>query len=102
MQSYLKYAGHLTCPYIVSTIVHMLVQTLYKNGNSIAVTIPRQYLKELNLKEGSEVVVEKQDKILRISSKTTALASNVDIKFMKMLDEFVVDHEDVLQKLATK
>ena len=80
----------------------MLVQTLYKNGNSIAVTIPRQYLKELNLKEGSEVVVEKQDKILRISSKTTALASNVDIKFMKMLDEFVVDHEDVLQKLATK
>ncbi len=80
----------------------MLVQTLYKNGNSIAVTIPRQYLEELNLKEGSEVVVEKQGKELRISSKTKALASDVDIKFMKMLDEFVIDHEDVLQKLATK
>jgi len=80
----------------------MLVQTLYKNGNSIAVTIPRQFLEELNLKEGSEVVVEKQGKDLRISSKTKALASDVDVKFMKMLDEFVVDHEDVLQKLATK
>jgi putative addiction module antidote len=80
----------------------MLVQTLYRNGNSIAVTIPRQYLEELNLKEGSEVVVEKQGKYLRIFSKTKALASGVDVKFMKMLDEFVVDHEDVLQKLATK
>ena len=82
--------------------MNMLVQTLYKNGNSIAVTIPRQFLAELNLKEGSEVVVEKQGKDLRISSKTKALASGVDVKFMKMLDEFVVDHEDVLQKLATK
>lgn len=80
----------------------MLVQTLYKNGNSIAVTIPRQYLEELNLKEGSKVVVEKQGKELRISSKTKALASDVDVKFMKMLDEFVVEHEDVLQKLAAK
>lgn len=80
----------------------MLIQTLYRNGNSIAVTIPRQYLEELNLKEGSEVVVEKQGKELRISSKTKALTTGVDVKFMKMLDEFVVDHEDVLQKLAKK
>ena len=80
----------------------MLTQKLYRNGNSIAVTIPRQYLEELNLKEGSEVVVEKRDKELRISSKTNALATGVDVKFMKTLDEFVMDHEDVLRKLATK
>ena len=80
----------------------MLIQTLYKNGNSIAVTIPRQYLEELNLKEGSEVVVEKHGKELRISSKNKALAPNVDAKFMKMVDEFVADHEDVLKTLATK
>lgn len=80
----------------------MLIQTLYKNGNSIAVTIPRQYLEELNLKEGSEVVVEKQGRELRISSKNKVLASDVDAKFMKMVDEFVSDHEDVLKKLAAK
>jgi putative addiction module antidote len=80
----------------------MLIQTLYKNGNSIAVTIPRQYLEELNLKEGSEVVVEKQGKELRISSKNKVLASDVDVKFMKMVDDFVSDHEDVLKKLAAK
>jgi len=80
----------------------MLIQTLYKNGNSVAVTIPRQYLEELNLKEGSEVVVEKQGKELRISSKNKALAPDVDAKFMKMVDEFVTDHEDVLKALAVK
>jgi putative addiction module antidote len=80
----------------------MLIQTLYKNGNSIAVTIPRQYLEELNLREGSEVVVEKQGKELRISSKNKALAADVDAKFMKMVDEFVTDHEDVLKALSTK
>ena len=80
----------------------MLIQTLYKNGNSIAVTIPRQYLDALGLKEGSEVVVEKQGKELRITSKKHTLAQDVDPKFMKMVDDFVAEHEDVLQKLAHK
>ena len=80
----------------------MLTQTLYKNGNSVAVTIPRQYLEELNLKEGSEVMVEKKGDELRILSKKKKLASDVDPKFMKMVDEFVEEHEDVLRILANK
>lgn len=80
----------------------MLIQTLYKNGNSVAVTIPRQFLDELNLKEGSEVVVEKKGDELRILSKTKTLATDIDPKFMQMVDEFVTDHEDVLKVLANK
>ena len=80
----------------------MLVQRLYKNGNSVAITIPKQFLDELNLKEGSEMVVEKQGEELRIASKKRALASDVDVKFMKMVDKFIDTHEDVLQKLAHK
>ncbi len=81
---------------------HMLTQTLYKNGNSVAVTIPRQYLDELDLHEGTEVVVEKTGQEIRITSKKHTLAGDVDPKFMKMVDEFVNDHEDVLQELADK
>ena len=80
----------------------MLIQTLYKNGNSIAVTIPHQYLAELNLKEGSEVVVEKEGHGLRILAKKHTLAADVDSKFMKMVDDFVNDHGSVLQELAQK
>ncbi len=87
---------------MVSTIKHMLTQKLYKNGNSIAITIPRQYLEELNLKEGSEIVVEKEGDSLRIAAKKKILAQDVDLKFMKMLDSFITDHEDVLSELAHK
>ena len=80
----------------------MLTQTLYKNGNSVAVTIPKAYLKELNLKEGAEVIVEKKGDELRISSKAKTLASDINPKFMKMVDEFVKEHEDVLRVLANK
>lgn len=80
----------------------MLIQTLYKNGNSIAVTIPHQYLSELDLKEGSKVVVEKDDYGLRIVAKKHTLAAEVDPKFMQMVDDFVNDHESVLHELAQK
>ncbi len=80
----------------------MLTQKLYRNGNSLAVTIPRQYLEDLKLKEGSEIVVEKEGDSLRIAAKKNILASDVDTKFMKMLDSFITDHEDVLQELAHK
>ncbi|HEV2339222.1 MAG TPA: AbrB/MazE/SpoVT family DNA-binding domain-containing protein [Patescibacteria group bacterium] len=80
----------------------MLIQKIYKNGNSLAITIPQQYLKELNLQEGSEIVVEKENDTLRIAPKKKILAPDVDTKFMKMVDSFISDHEDVLRELAQK
>lgn len=50
----------------------MLTQKLYKNGNSVAVTIPKE----------------------------KKLASGVDHKFAQMVDEFINDHKDVLQELS--
>lgn len=80
----------------------MLTQRLYKNGNSVTVTIPKEYLEDLNLQVGSAVVVKKVGDELVISSKNKQLASDVDQKFAKMVDEFVDDHRDVLQELAKK
>jgi len=82
--------------------VHMFTQKLYKNGNSVAVTIPKDYLRELNLRDGSQVVVKKEGSELIISSKKKELAQDVDSKFMKMVDEFINDHEDVLRELSQK
>lgn len=80
----------------------MLIQKLYRNGNSVAVTIPKEYLKALNLRDGSLVVVKRHDQAMMIVPKAKLLAQDVDSKFMKMVDEFISDHQDVLQKLATK
>lgn len=80
----------------------MLVQKLYKNGNSVAVTIPKEILKELNLSDGSEVVVKKRGKELIVAPHQKTAAPGVNVKFMKMVDNFVKTHEDVLQELARK
>ena len=80
----------------------MLIQKLYRNGNSVAVTIPSQYLKELNLREGSKVVVEKKGNELSIVSQRTTVAKDVNAKFMQMVDSFIADHEDVLRELAKR
>lgn len=80
--------------------IDMLTQKLYKNGNSVAVTIPKEYLKDLNLRDGSIVVVKTSGKQLVVSPKNKPLSSTVDQKFAKMVEEFMDEHEDVLQELS--
>lgn len=80
----------------------MFTQKLYRNGNSVAVTIPKQILEELNLKEGSEVMLEEAKGEIIIASKGSRLATDVDAKFMKMVEEFALEHDDVLRELANR
>lgn len=80
----------------------MLTQKLYINGNSVVITIPKEYLKELNLRDGSQVIVEKKEDQLIVTPKRKIVSSGVDQKFAKMVDEFINDHEDVLQELSNR
>ena len=79
----------------------MFIQKLYRNGNSIVVSIPKEYLKKYNLRDGTEVVVEAKDGIVVNSRKSKGVAS-VDPKFARMVDEFINDHRDVLAELAKR
>ena len=80
----------------------MITQKLYKNGNSVAMTIPKEYLKQLHLRDGSLVSVEKEGEELVVVPKIKVIAKSVTTSFAKMVDEFVRDHEDVLRKLAKR
>lgn len=71
-----------------------MIQQTIQIGNSVGVIIPRNVLKEKNIKLGDTVEFD----IKSVKPKTT----DVDVRFMKMVDEFVEDHKDVLQKLATR
>jgi putative addiction module antidote len=79
-----------------------MAQKLYRNGNSVAMTIPKQYLNELNLAEGSTVVLEKRGDELVVAPEKKVLAKGVDHHFAKAVDEFFDDHRDVLRELADK
>jgi putative addiction module antidote len=76
---------------------------LYKNGNSVVMTIPKEVLKEHNLREGSAVVVENRGDEVVISSKKRVVAKTmkeINSKFAQMVDEFINEHEDVLSELS--
>ena len=71
-----------------------MVQQLISVGNSVGVIIPKNVLKEKNIKIGDKVELE----IKPIKTE----AEGVDVKFMKMADEFIEEHKDVLQALSER
>ena len=71
-----------------------MVQQLISIGNSIGVIIPKNVLKEKNIKVGDKVELDIKPVKLE--------ARGVDAKFMKMADEFIEEHKDVLQALANR
>lgn len=69
-----------------------MVQQAIQIGNSIGVIIPKNVLEEKGIKVGDK---------LQIDVKTiNKSVGGVDTKFMKMVDEFIEEHKDVLEQLA--
>lgn len=81
----------------------MFTQKLFKTGNSTVITVPKQILELLKIKEGEEVVWVPTGKTVTLEPKTTVTkVADVDAKFMKMVEEFADEHEDVLKELAKR
>lgn len=75
---------------------------MFKNGNSLAVTVPKTYAHELSIRDGSQVEWKKTSQGLTLIPQRKIKATGVDSKFAKMVDEFINAHKDVLQKLSQK
>lgn len=84
----------------------MLTQRLYKNGNSVAVTIPKEYLEELKLKPGSEVVIvhDELEQTITIQSKKKKVSkeSSLTPRFMNWLEKFNKEYGSALKELAKR
>jgi len=79
----------------------MFTQKLFKAGNSIVITIPKQLLELLKINAGDAVVLEPNKDSVTIKRKEK-VAHDVDDRFLKMVDDFANEHEDVLKELAQK
>lgn len=85
----------------------MITQKLYRNGNSVAVTIPKEYLEELNLNENSEVIVEHDPdaKSIIISGKNKKKLvsdSSITPDFLNWLKSFNKEYGPALKELAKR
>lgn len=77
-------------------------QTVIKVGNSVGVVIPVNLREQNDIKSGGKVVLKQVKEGILITPSRKQLAGDVDVKFAKMVDEFISEHEDVLKELAHK
>lgn len=76
-------------------------QTVINIGNSAGIILPQRILKAKGIKVGDKVLVDDKGKSISIAL-VKSIAGGVDDKFMKMADEFIEEHKDILQALANR
>lgn len=77
-------------------------QKIIQIGNSSGITLPQAIKQQVGLKPGDKVEVKAKGSDIVISPVRKIKTGGVDAKFMKMVDEFINEHEDVLHELANR
>lgn len=88
----------------------MSTQTIFQAGNSSVVAIPKNLMKELKLKKGQKVTVDKSeqgDVIMirknnskRMEKDTQKVNTAITPEFKNWLDKFIVEYKDIMADLA--
>lgn len=74
---------------------------VFKNGNSLAITVPKVYAHQLSIRDGSEIKWEKTERGLLISSQKRAKkAREIDPEVAKLIDKISKKYSQVWQDLA--
>ncbi len=77
-------------------------QKIIQIGNSIGVVIPQAIRRKTGMQSGNTIdIINQGDKII-VSPIRKHLAKGVNAKFIKDLDGFIEEHEDVLRVLANR
>lgn len=84
----------------------MIIQKVFKTGNSLVITIPKHLVNELKLKEGSEMIMEldpeEESLLVKKSLKSAANTSHLTPEFKQWLDEISTRHKKLIQELARR
>ena len=80
----------------------MKKQKIIKVGNSLAVTLPAEFVRDGNFAVGDEFLVEHnvQHKTLYMQSAKKKNKPGLTPEFFEWLDEFVKENDSMLRKLA--
>ncbi len=80
-----------------------MVRKVFKTGNSMVISVPREALEYLGLQEGMEVSVdldrEKRQIVIKAMDKPLAIAG-VDEAFSHQVAEFIEQYRPALEALA--
>lgn len=91
------------CQYKCDNIINMPVQKLYRNGHSIAITIPKDFLDQSGWKIGDKVRIEYYPITKLISIyKPSKKSKYIDPEFFKAYERVLKEHGPALEELAKK
>lgn len=79
-----------------------MLQTMIQIGHSVGIILPKTVREEVGFKVGDKVVIEKKNDKIILSPAKRKLSAGVNVKFMKMVDDFTTEHQDVLEELAKR
>jgi putative addiction module antidote len=77
-----------------------MVRKIFKTGNSMVVSLPKEVLDSLRLGEGAEVEVELDQERGVITIAPVATAPGVDEDFARQVSEFIEQYRPALEALA--
>lgn len=79
-----------------------MIRQLFKAGNSIVLSLPKEYLDALNLHAGEQVALELDGEKKRIIIEPVEKSplAEVDPAFARQVDEFIEQYRPALEELA--
>jgi putative addiction module antidote len=80
----------------------LMLRKIFKTGNSIVVSIPKDILEQLDLSEGEDVSVEldREQRQIVISPVEKPLAVSVNEEFARQVNDFIEEYRPALEALA--
>lgn len=78
-----------------------MVRKIFKTGNSLVISLPKESIQLLGLHEGSEVsvAVDQEEGRIVIEPAASSLA-DIDETFAQQLDDFIEQYRPALEALA--
>ncbi len=80
-----------------------MMRKIFKTGNSLVVSLPKDALEYLNLSDGAGVTVEldqTEKKIIISPTEHPIAASGIDKAFSQQVDAFIKQYRPALEELA--
>ncbi len=80
-----------------------MIRRLFKTGNSIVLSLPKEVLDELGIKDGESVNLEldrEQHRLIITPVERPMVIAGVNEDFARQVDEFIQQYRPALEELA--
>jgi antitoxin component of MazEF toxin-antitoxin module len=79
-----------------------MLRKLFKTGNSIVVSLPKDIIEPLGISEGADVSVEldREKRQIIIRPVEQPVVGSIDVEFSRQLAEFIEEYRPALEALS--